>query len=370
MADYRVIAADLRSGLRIAELPINDLSFGSVLNGAGELSGSLPLPSNDPVQAAALVDAVDPVRRQIIVERDGVVVWCGIVWVAAYDDTSQTVDVRAGETWSYYRKRIIGTRRKFVGVDQLDIVQTLLEDAHAVSGGDIGVTVGTETSGVDRDRTYETWEFKNLGEAVEQLAEVIDGFDFSIDAYWTDAGTLGKALRLWYPRKGRRFDETGHVFEVGRNIISWDWPLDGTRYANQVRNVGAGQDAGTLRVTRTASDQLLLPSAGGPGYPLIEDVISNTDVLVAATLTAQADLALNSVARPVVIPSVTVRADLDPIFGAWSLGDACRIVAEPGITPYFPNGLDDYRRIIGFDVAVSDDGEEEVQLVLGVEDNA
>jgi hypothetical protein len=72
----------------------------------------------------------------------------------------------------------------------------------------------------------------------------------------------------------------------------------------------------------------------------------------------------------VVIPSVTVRADLDPIFGAWSLGDACRIVAEPGITPYFPNGLDDYRRIIGFDVAVSDDGEEEVQLVLGVEDNA
>ena len=370
MAEYRVISTDVRTGVRIAELPLNRLSFGSVLNGAGELSGTLPLPVNDPVLAATYVDAVDPVRRQLVVERDGAIVWCGLVWMSPYSDDDQTLEVRAAETWSYYRRRVITTRRVFTGADQFAIVRQLLNDAHAVSGGNVGVTVGTETCGVLRDRTYETWEFKNLGEAVKQLAEVIDGFDFSIEPAWSAAGTLTKTFRLYYPRKGARFSATGHVFEVGRNVITWDWPNDGTRYANRVHNVGAGQDAATLRVTRTASDQLTLPSAGGPGYPLIEDVISNTDVLKAVTLTAQADQTLGTLSRPVVIPQVTVRADVDPILGAWSIGDACRFICQPGLSPRFPNGIDTYQRIIASEVSVNDEGTEEVRLTFGVEDNA
>lgn len=370
MAEYRVISTDVRTGVRIAELPLNDLSFGSVLNGAGELSGTLPLPVNDPVLAATYVDAVDPVRRQLVVERDGAIVWCGLVWMSPYSDNDQTLEVRAAETWSYYRRRVIATRRVFTGADQFAIVRQLLNDAHAVSGGDINVTVGSETCGVLRDRTYETWEFKNLGEAVEQLAEVINGFDFSIEPAWSAAGALTKTFRLYYPRKGARFSATGHVFEVGRNVIRWDWPNDGTRYANRVHNVGSGQDAATLRVTRTATDQLTLAASGGPGYPLIEEVISNTDVIKTSTLTAQADLTLGSLARPIEIPRVVVRADVDPILGAWSLGDACRFVCQPGLSPRFPDGIDDYRRIIGFDVEVNDEGTEEVQLTLGVEDNA
>ena len=370
MAYYRVIATDLRTSTQIAELPLAGLSFGSVLNGAGELSATLPLPEGDAEQAATLVDAVDPVRRQLIVERDGVPVWCGIVWAAPYDDGSRSVDVRAAETWSYYRRRVIGTRRAYKQTDQLAIARQLLNDAHAVTGGDIGVTVGTETSGVLRDRLYETWEFKNLGEAVEELADVVGGFDFSIDVTWDTTGALTKLFRLHYPRRGRRQAQTGHVFEVGRNVIEWDWPVDGTRYANRVHNVGAGQDASTKRSTRTASGQLVAGSAGGPGYPLIEEVISNTDVTVTATLTAQANQALAVFARPVVVPSVTVRPEISPAFGEWTVGDACRFRCPPGLSPRFPDGLDDFRRIVGYEMRVNDDGSEELRLTLGVEDNA
>jgi hypothetical protein len=371
VADYRVIATDLRTGARIAELPLTGLSFSSTLNGAGELSGVLPLPSGDPQLAAVYNDAVDEVRRQIVVERDGAVVWCGVVWASPYNDASQDRTVMAAETWSYYRRRIIGTRRIYRAADQFAIARQLITDAATATGGDIGVTVGTETSGVLRDRNYEVWERKNLGEAVEELADVIDGFDFGIDAAWSPTGDLVKTFRLYYPRRGRRFGLTGHVFEVGRNnLISWDWPTDGTRYANRIINVGAGEAEATLSSVRNNVGQLTALDAGGPGYPLIEEVISNVDVVLRTTLNSQAEKALGMFSQPVVVPTIEVRSDFDPVFGSYDLGDAIRFVCQPGITPRFPDGVDTFRRIVGWEVAVSDEGTDTVKLLLGVEDNA
>ena len=371
MADYRVIATDLRTGARIAELPLTGLSFSSTLNGAGELSGVLPLPSGDPQLAAVYNDAVDEVRRQLVVERDGVVVWCGVVWASPYDDVNQQRAVRASETWSYYRRRLIGTRRVYRNTDQFTIARQLLTDAHAVAGGDIGVTVGAETCGVLRDRNYEVWERKNLGEAVEELANVLDGFDFGIDAAWSPTGQLVKTFRVYYPRRGRRFALTGHVFEVGRNnLISWDWPTDGTRYANRIINIGAGEAEAQRSSVRANIGQLAALVDGGPGYPLIEHVMSNVEVTLQATLNSQAEKALGMFSQPVVVPTIEVRSDVDPIFGTYDLGDAIRFVCQPGITPRFPDGVDTYRRIVGWDVAVSDEGVDTVKLLLGVEDNA
>lgn len=369
MAVYRVVSLDVRTNALIAEIPVAGLSFGSVLNGVGELSGTVYLPpgtSTDALYLAAVYnDAVDEVRRQLIVERDGVIVWAGIIWASPYQDDNQSRSIKAAETWSYFRRRVIGTRRTYSQADQLAIARELIDDAQAVTGGDIGVTVGTETSGVLRDRKYERWEYKQLGEAVEQLAAVRDGFDFAIDPSWASNGDLVKTLTLSYPRRGRSFTSTGHVFEVGRNVIAWDWPSDGTRYANRIHNVGAGEAEAKLSDTVSDASQLDLPSVGGPGYPLIEKVISNTDTTTTSALRSQSLAELTVSAREVVLPSITVRADLDPIFGSYITGDSCRFICQPGITPRFPDGIDTFRRIIGWDVSVDDQGGEEVKLVLG-----
>ena len=371
MAAYRVISTDLRTGTRIAELPLNGLSYSSVLNGAGELSGSLPLPATDPQLASVFNDAVDEVRRQIVVERDGVPVWCGPVWAAPYSDESQVREVRAAETWSYFRRRTISTRRVLRGVDQCAIARQLVDDAQAVTGGNIAVTVGAETCGVTRDFNAEVYERKNVAGEVETLAELSNGFDFSIDPSWDANGDLVKRFSLFYPRKGRRFTETGHVFEVGRNnVIGWDWPTDGTRYANRVTVTGAGDGASTLSAQRTDSTQLVALSAGGPGYPLVEEVVSQTQEAVSANLVARAQQDLTTFARPVVVPKLVVRADVDPVFGSYTIGDACRFICQPGLSPRFPDGIDTYRRIVGWTVRVSDEGSEEIDLLLGVEDGA
>jgi len=370
MALYRVISTDLRTGTRIAELPLNGLRYSSVLNGAGELSGTLPLPVNDPDLAQIYNDAVDEVRRQIVVERDGVPVWCGVVWASPYEDEGQTRDVRAAETWSYYRKRTIGTRRIYRATDQLTIARQLVTDANAVSGGDIGVTVGTETCGVTRDFNAEVYERKNVAEEIEALSELANGFDFSIDPSWDTSGNLVKNLRFWYPRKGRNFTKTGHVFEAGRNIVSWDWPTDGTRYANRIIVTGAGDGPSTKSAVRSNANALISSALGGQGYPLIEEVIAESQEAVQANLNARANQALNIFSQSVVVPRLVVRGDVDPIFPSYTIGDAIRFVAQPGLSPRFPEGVDTYRRIVGWTVNVDDTGSEEIELVLGVEDNS
>lgn len=375
MATYRCISLDLRTGTRIAEIPLSGLSYGSKLNDVGECSGTLRLPSlnsaSDYTLNAVLNDAVDECRRQLVIERDGVIVWCGIVWMSPYKDNPPTREVRAAEDWSYFRKRFITASTTFTSTDQLTIAQALITAAQAATGGNINVTVGAETSGIVRTMTFNRFELAPVAETIEQMATSDDGFDWAIDAAWnTSTGALVKTLRLSYPRRGRNFSQTGHVFELGRNIIDFSWPSDGTRTANKVWATGNGEGDTMLASSAADATQIQPTSSGGAGYPLLETTYSNKNVTSATLLAGLARARLTSVSVPIVLPQITVQADADPVLGSYITGDACRIIVPPGMSPRFPTGLDTYRRIIGWDVNVADDGSETVQLTLGDEPSA
>lgn len=372
MPAYRCIATDLRTGTRIAELPLTNLRFGSLLNSCGDLSATLPLPALTSTATSALAgvfnDAVDEGRRQLIVDRDGVVVWCGIVWMAPYDDNPPTRTIRAAETWSYFRRRLIASTRTFTAVDQMSIAQQLISTAIADQGGDIGVTVESSTSGVTLTQVYNSFELKPVAEAVEQLSQAENGFDFAVDAAWnTSTGALTKTFRTSYPRRGRSFSQTGLVFEVGRNVIDWTWPTDGASMANKVYALGRSDGAASMLATAADTYQILALSSGGPGYPLLETTMSRTDVSVQTMLNSLAQSKLQAVSTPVTLPEITVRADVDPVFGSYITGDSCRFIVPPDTSPRFPDGLDRFVRIVGWDVSVSDDGAESVKLILGDE---
>jgi hypothetical protein len=369
---YRIVAADLRSGRRIADLPLADLSYSAVLNGVGEANGTLrfPPPSTPEGRALGAIwnDAVDEVRRLLIIERDGVVVWAGVIWASPYSDGDQSRQVHAADLWSYLRRRVATTSRNFRQVDQFQIARTLIQDAEAVYaflGADPVIQVETGTlSGVLRDRFYPFYELPNVGESIEELAAVQNGFDFGIDVFWSGED-LARVVRFYYPRRGRPASETNLVFELGRNLVAFEWPSDGTRYANFFHQSGAGDGPATLAALAANTTSILPPEAGGGGYPVIQETESDGDISVGATLEARANARLASRLSPVVIPSVKVRADQDPVFGSYSLGDSARLIVPPGISPRFPDGLDTTRRIIGWTVNVDDQGNEEIDLVLG-----
>jgi hypothetical protein len=371
-AVYRVLSLDLRTGTRIAELEVKDLKFSQRLNNAGSLSGTVQLPppnsTADRARGSVINDAVDECRRLLVVERDGVVVADGIVWASPYSDGTSSRSITAASLWSYFRRRYITARTVFPLTDQLTIARTLIDTAQAASGGSIGVTHNTGLSTVTRSRTYERGELKPVAEAIEQLASVDNGFDFAIDCNWDPAtGALVRTLNLAYPRRGRNFLATGHVFEMGRNITGFEWPSDGTATANRVWGIGAGEGTSMLMTAKVDATQIQPLTSGGPGYPLLEDVITNKDIRELSTLEAQTQARLDAYSSPIVIPKISVRADVDPVLGSYITGDAARIIIPPNTSPRFPDGLDTYKRIVGWDVTVDDQGGEHVDLILGDE---
>lgn len=378
MAEYRCIAADLRTGARITEIPLNGLDYSARLNDVGQASGTLTLPAPNSTTnrtlAALLNDAVDEARRLLIIERDGVPVWAGPIWAAGYNDDNQTRDVRASDIGSYWRKRIIYYSYTYTGQNPTAIAQTLINNAQAVTGGNVNVTVTRQIDSAYTEPTVtlevDTYELRTVGETVEELAKAETGFEYDYAYAWNTAGTLNITMQLVYPRRGRNFNQSGHVFEVGRNVTSFTWPSDGTRVANRVYATGNGEGDAMLISSASDTYQLLPASSGGPGYPLLEEVTaskrsrgvdgqSQLDSITAARIQA--------VSTPVVLPELTVRADLDPVFGSYITGDACRVIIPPNISPRFPDGLDTYRRIVGWNVSVDDEGTEAVRIILGEE---
>jgi hypothetical protein len=200
--------------------------------------------------------------------------------------------------------------------------------------------VDAPPTGVLRDRTYYGYERKAAAEAVEQLADVVDGFDFELGVAWGAADPV-LTLQVAYPRIGVQAIDSPLVFDRPGNIVGYDWPEDATRMADLSDAIGAGEGDDMLIATTMATDVL------EDGWPLLEQVSSYKDVRDLDTLEEHASADLDAAALPVTIPRVTVRGDVDPVVGTYRPGDDCRLAITDD---RFPEGLDTYARIIGFEV--------------------
>ena len=142
MAKYRLLAARATDFKLRGEIPFSNMTFSNVLNDAGTISVTIPLLSADIVPAGY----VTPAQTTLWVERDGVLVWGGIVWTTNVDLISETIQVSGEGFFSYYKHRINGinfdTGAIVPGIPEGDItyimwqfLRTLTEDMTA--GGTI-----------------------------------------------------------------------------------------------------------------------------------------------------------------------------------------------------------------------------------------
>lgn len=344
MAGYRHLIADLLTGTIREEIPFSEVKYSHVLNRPGGFAATLPLRHPKATRAN-----LDPGRTAVYVERDGVIVWGGILWTAKASVDDATVEVGGEGFWSYFRRRLIRTTKVYTAQDQCLIARDLVTYAQSQPGGDIGVTVGSETSGVTRDRTYYHYERKNIGEAVEQLAAVQGGFDFNIDVAWA-GGAITKTLQVQYPRRGRA---TAIVFELGSNIEGLDQEIDATRQANVIDGLGYGTGEDILISTVSDLSQT-------PPYPILEDVHTNKDVRVATTLQLAALSELVSRSTPVErLPTLLAHSGPDTELGSFITGDTVTVRGRDGYL-----SVDEQMRITNYEVSVDEEGREAVGLGL------
>lgn len=352
MASYTLVAADLLTDVIRDEIPFDTFSFSRGRNGIAGFDGVTPLKT--PRYNRILRANLDRARTALYILRDGSVQWGGILWAtdAAFGGEGEGDSVRcAGQGfWSYYDHRVIDATLKFVAEEQFEIVETIISLGNVYTSGDIGVTVDwDEPSGVERDRTYRSYEEKPIREAVEQLASVDDGFEFDMEVTGSLAAGFTKTLKL-ASHRGRR---TNLVFEEGKNIRVLRWGLDGWGMVNRASAIGAGEGRKMLRAAAVDASALAT-------FPVLQRSFSYKDVAVQRTLNGHARADLARFRRGEEHLEIEILSDhVDSQLGSFIDGDEVTVRASEGFID-----VDGWYRIEDHNVSVDREGGETVKVTL------
>ncbi|MEO6089275.1 MAG: hypothetical protein ABIQ18_39800 [Umezawaea sp.] len=320
---YRVLFQDVLTGYIHGELPAESIDYTTTRNTPGSATITLDLvPGVSRVTRTSLVAGA---ATAIHIERNGQFVWSGLYWDAEADYAAGTMKLRCEGWLSYFRLRGVHTTKQYTRWDQADIARDLVRHAGTYGPGSrLGmVKYGNEKTGVIRDRMYKETDRKSIGEAVEQLAAVTNGFDFAFEADWS--GSFEDELAVWfrirYPVTGRKRDL---VLEDGVNCAILGARLSGTSVRTWAIATGAGD--GPEQVWATSSR----PSTV---YPRLESVVSTPDVKEVATLQAKADFLTRVRATPILLPTIDIYPDIALGVSALGVGDIVAVAGGYGLMP-------------------------------------
>ncbi len=350
---YRFLVGDLLSGNIVEELPFSSATYGFLRNRPGGFSGSIARPN-----AKVTRDILDPGATALYVERDGVVLWGGIVW--AVEPEAEAIRVGGEGFWSHFRKILHegvpdpgrpghNKLKRYNDVDQLDIVRDVIDYAQTYyPDTNLNVLVDANTSGVARDEVFRPWDRREIGDALEKMAELNQGFDFSLDVGW-EQDRIVKRLHLFSSR-GRLTDI---VFDDHKNCTVRSRSIDAKDIVRQVTATGSGNGAALRRFT--VQDDTLTGQR-----PLYQDQVSYSEVDDLTTLESRATKQVTRRRQPMETISIEVEIQKDLPIGSWRVGDYVRVRSDD---PYEP--VDDFYRITGWEVAVDDQGQETVNMDFG-----
>ncbi len=345
-SQYRVLFAEFMSGDVWGELPVTDLSFSRVINAPGSASVKVPLWAFD-------WQALQPWRVLVYIQRGQQIMWGGPLVGFGVDLENEEATLNCLGLWEYYRHRLITYDAVFIQRDQGAIVKALLQDFADGTGqypwntGPQALSWdGSAATGVLRDRTYRGYERKGVGQAVEDMAGVRDGFDFRIDHYWFGSRIVN-TFRLG-PPSGVPADL---VLEHGVTCDIPSFTVDGTAMVTEAAVTGGGE----------ADDQLAawwynLPLEGDASrrIPRLSAVESRQDVTSVDTLTGYAQQIVSEGSTPVTIPAVRLYAHADPDPGDLQVGQQARVRARVGGRLVVNGGY----KITEVSVKLTDGGEE------------
>lgn len=211
------------------------------------------------------------------------------------------------------------------------------------AAADFGITQGTIQASVDRDRT--DYSFKNIRDAIIQLSEVIDGFDFEV--------TWDKVFNVYYPKIGSR--RTDIELTYPGNIRELSFGRYGMQIANQITARGAGFGPGAYK--SVADD---LTSQGK--FWLRQRIVDFNDVSTTATLDEHAAEELRVAKEFTDIPTLVLDQANAPKVGTYGIGDEIKIGIDADFDVFGP--VSDWFRIDGMDIALDENEVETVTLEM------
>lgn len=265
------------------------------------------------------------------------------------DDTKHTVEVSALDYRAVLARRRLytGDTLTYTGTDQAEIAWGLVSSTQARTAGGLGISkgwTGTTPTGVNRDRTYEVRD--SVGERIQELSEVINGFDWGV----TPISAAGLQLDVWYPQRGA---DRGVVLEAGGLVKAWRREVTAADYANAIAYTGS-TDPATVPVELEAAELAMRDEGRW-------DAVFGDDGLV--TQSALDDRAAWQLDRSQVIQPVYT---LTLVQDAWEgpdhiwLGDPVRVVIMSGRLR-----VNTVQRVYEMAFTLGEDGQETLEVTTG-----
>jgi hypothetical protein len=350
----RYVFADALTGKVIEEVPLQSVSFTNTLDG-GEFRGTFSLDQTG-LDNAQLVDATTPGRCYVIAESGSRVWWGGLVWSRTYQSQAKSVQLYAKTLDQYPTKRIAESDVTFNTTGRRNIFRYLwaemMQDANSIQ---VTLPPAFDNGDLQVPFTWSASEYKTYRSIMDQLSTSDGGFEWTVD--WTRVGnTYTKALRIGQPL-GQLEGVSNPVFEYPGNILNY-WRNDTIGSGGtHIFGIGAGEGE-AMPVIEVVHQDLI-----EGGFPRLDTSVTFKDVESLDALenltVKQADI----LRVPQPIYTVQMKADREPAFGDWGLGDWCKLVIKDPLHP--SPGTTYSTRILGWDYKPpQSDGAEEVQLMF------
>ena len=366
MAQYRYLFSDLLTNVVNLELPLFGVTYGRRINKAGNATfscslgnkGTVGIPGDVGFSDQDILDATQPGRSCLWIERNGQIVWGGIIWSRTYQSQASVLSYTAQTFESYLYKQVIEVKRSFVVQDQRQILSDLVNHMQSKPYANIGIIVpGIYDSSPAIPRTVDFFSYVGwtYGRAVEYLINYALGFDYTIDVAYDTNYNLTKTLNVANVL-GLSTNISQITFDYPGNIKNYFYPESATEAITSMLGFGGGDGA---PMTRTKYIKQALLDAG---YPDLQESYDNKNIFNINTLVSQTQAAGDLAVAPIIIPTIEVNPEIEPIFGSYNLGDYFKMHVQD---LRFPAGKDITTRILGWDAVPSSSvSQEEVKLVV------
>lgn len=353
MTSYRYEFHSLVNEQVIAEIPLFGTKFDSAVSTVSSGTGSFKLDITGK-RNSDLLEATIPGRTAVVVLRNDIPVWTGIVWSRTYQSQAKTVQMYFWEFGCYPSRQIIPA--SFTYTDKrINLFLQLWRDIQALPGRNLGINIPADltVSGDDVTLDYVVTDRKYYSELMTALADVkYDGFDWTIDVARGSDGAYMKTLRVGYPYFGAVSSDSRVVFDYPGNILNYYGTESMAGSGTHFTMIGSGEGTDSPTYTVGYDDML---SYGWPRWDLLLTRKDITDPLDIQGLAEQE--AFNRKA-PMLVVKAQVKANVQPEFGSYALGDNCVLSIND---PRFPDaGLLLPTRIVGWSLQPQTADESEV----------
>lgn len=236
----------------------------------------------------------------------------------------------------YLNSRDIKSTLRFDQVNQNEIGVALVDYARQNNG--IPLFGFADASSWQRDRTYWNYNRKNIGEAVLDLSQVIEGPDWELrhtleNGHWSTTMVFRDRVGL----------ERDLIIRSDREASDYSLTVDAMDQATWIDAIGSGEEEDML--IRTARD-------GSGIYPQFDATPAWKDVTREQTLLEHAQGYLAEHQEPVTTPQVTLPGlDVSPLLTR--LGDVIGVEIDYGAISY-----SDSARITGISWGIDADNPE------------